>query len=70
MCGDYDSIIGMEKEVALARFVTKMRTERLEPANGEGTLCALFVETDDATGLAKRASPVRLGGALREAMPD
>jgi calcineurin-like phosphoesterase len=70
MCGDYDSIIGMEKEVALARFVTKMRTERLEPATGEGTLCALFVETDDATGLAKRALPVRVGGALIEAIPD
>ena len=69
MCGPYDSIIGMEKEVAIARFVTKMRAERLEPAEGAGTLCALFVETDDATGLAKRASPVRLGGLLAQAMP-
>jgi metallophosphoesterase (TIGR00282 family) len=70
MCGDYDSIIGMEKEVAIARFVTKMRTERLEPADGEGTLCALFVETDDKTGLAKRASPVRIGGALASVIPE
>jgi calcineurin-like phosphoesterase len=69
MCGDYDSVIGMEKDVAIARFVTKMRTERLEPADGEGTLCALFVETDDATGLAKHAAPVRLGGALSPAFP-
>ncbi len=70
MCGDYDSIIGMEKEVAIARFVTKMRTERLEPADGEGTLCAMFVETDDKTGLAKRASPVRIGGALTPVLPE
>ncbi len=70
MCGFYDSIIGMEKEVAIARFVTKMRSERLEPAEGEGTLCALFVETDDVTGLAKRAAPVRLGGLLAPTMPD
>ena len=70
MCGVYDSIIGMEKEVALARFVTKMRTDRLEPAEGKPTLCALFVETDDATGLAKRAEPVRLGGSLAQALPQ
>jgi metallophosphoesterase (TIGR00282 family) len=69
MCGVYDSIIGMEKEVAIARFVTKMRTDRLEPAEGEGTLCALFVETDDATGLATRAAPVRLGGLLEQVVP-
>jgi metallophosphoesterase (TIGR00282 family) len=61
---------GMEKDVAIARFVTKMRTERLEPADGEGTLCAMFVETDDKTGLAKRVSPVRIGGALAAIVPD
>src|SRR5688500_4691908 len=33
MCGPYDSVIGMKKEVATARFVTKMPTERLEPAD-------------------------------------
>lgn len=70
MCGNYDSIIGMEKEVAISRFVTKMRTDRLEPADGEGTLCAMFVETDDTTGLAKRAAPVRIGGALAPAFPQ
>jgi hypothetical protein len=66
MCGDYDSVIGMEKEEAIARFVTRMRKERLAPAMGEGTLCALFVETDDATGLARRIAPIRVGGALEE----
>lgn len=68
MCGDYDSVIGMEKEEALARFVTRMRKERLSPAKGDGTLCGLFAETDDATGRAKRATPVRLGGVLAEAL--
>lgn len=70
MCGDYDSVIGMEKEEAVARFVTRMRQERLTPALGEGTLSAVFVETDDATGLARRIAPVRLGGAIREAGLD
>ena len=69
MCGDYDSVIGMKKEIALPRFTRKMPGERLAPAEGEGTLCAVFVETDDATGLARRIAPVRLGGRLEEAMP-
>ena len=32
-------------------------------------MCGVFVETDDATGLAKRIEPVRLGGRLSQAMP-
>ena len=52
MCGDYDSVIGMKKEVAMQRFIRKMPGERLSPAEGEGTLCAALVETDDKTGLA------------------
>ncbi|HUK10829.1 MAG TPA: TIGR00282 family metallophosphoesterase [Stellaceae bacterium] len=69
MCGDYDSVIGMQKEAAVSRFVTKMPGERLQVAEGEGTLCAVFVETDDATGLARRIAPVRLGGRLAPASP-
>jgi metallophosphoesterase (TIGR00282 family) len=69
MCGDYDSVIGMTKELAAARFWRKMPGERLHPAEGEATVCGLFVETDDATGLARRVSPVRLGGRLSECMP-
>lgn len=69
MCGDYDSVIGMQKEAAVSRFVTKMPGERLQVAEGEGTLCAVFVETDDATGLARRIAPVRLGGRLAPALP-
>jgi metallophosphoesterase (TIGR00282 family) len=69
MCGDYDSVIGMQKETAVARFVTKIPGERLKVADGEGTLCAVFVETDDVTGLARRVEPVRLGGRLAEHLP-
>jgi hypothetical protein len=69
MCGDYDSVIGMKKEAAMARLVRKMPGERLSPAEGPGTLCAVFVETDDATGLAKRIEPVRIGGRLAPALP-
>jgi metallophosphoesterase (TIGR00282 family) len=69
MCGPYDSVIGMKKGPATARFVTKMPTERLEPADGEGTLCGVFAETDDQTGLAKHVAPVRVGGILRATRP-
>jgi metallophosphoesterase (TIGR00282 family) len=69
MCGDYDSIIGMKKDEAVARFVTRMRNERLAPAMGEGTLSAVFVETDDQTGLALRVAAVRLGGCIPEMLP-
>ena len=70
MCGDYDSVIGMDKEEPLRRFTTRMRSGRFEPATGEATLCGVFVETDDATGLAVRCEPVRIGGQLSEYIPD
>ncbi|WP_300555341.1 TIGR00282 family metallophosphoesterase [Maricaulis sp.] len=69
MCGDYDSVIGMDKEEPVRRFTTRMRTARFEPATGEATLCGVFVETDPATGLAVRAEPIRVGGQLAEQIP-
>jgi metallophosphoesterase (TIGR00282 family) len=69
MCGDYDSVIGMEKSTPIARFTKKLPTERLSAATGPGTLCGVFVETDDATGLAKRIDPVRVGGRLSQSLP-
>ncbi|MBV8411969.1 MAG: YmdB family metallophosphoesterase [Alphaproteobacteria bacterium] len=64
MCGDYDSVIGMKKEIAVQRFIRKMPGERLAPAEGEGTLCAAIVETDDRSGSARSIHPVRIGGRL------
>lgn len=69
MSGDYNSVIGMQKEAAIDRFISKMRTARLEPATGEGTLCGVFVESSDETGLALRISPVRRGGRLAPQNP-
>jgi metallophosphoesterase (TIGR00282 family) len=70
MCGDYDSVIGMEKGPALAKFVRKMPGERLAPADGPATVCGAFVETDDLTGLANRIVPVRIGGRLAQSLPE
>ncbi|MFN3643301.1 MAG: YmdB family metallophosphoesterase [Gemmobacter sp.] len=69
MCGDYDSVIGMDKAEPMRRFVTQMPKGRFEPAAGPATLCGTYVETDDRTGRATRIVPVRLGGRLPEARP-
>ncbi len=70
MCGDYDSVIGMKKEAAMARFVSKMPGERLTPAESPATICGLVVDTDDKTGLATRVAPLRVGGRLRPEWPE
>lgn len=70
MTGDFDSVIGVKKEVPVQRFVRKMPTERFSPADGEATVCGLFVQTDDKTGLALKACAVRIGGRLKPEMPD
>ncbi|GLQ06321.1 TIGR00282 family metallophosphoesterase [Sneathiella chinensis] len=70
MCGDYNSVIGMDKEEPIRRFTRKIPGGRFTPALGDATLCGIFVETDDATGLATRVAPVRLGGRLAECWPD
>ncbi len=68
MTGDYDSVIGMEKEEPVRRFTTKLPTSRFEPASGPATLSGVAVETD-GQGLAVRIAPVRVGGRLVEARP-
>jgi len=69
MSGDYDSVIGMAKDAATIRFWRKLPGERLSPAEGEATVCGVFVETDDLTGLALSIAPVRMGGRLAPAIP-
>jgi metallophosphoesterase (TIGR00282 family) len=68
MCGDYDSVIGMEKSEPLQRFLRKLPVERMRPAEGEASVCGVAVETDDRTGLAVMVSPIRAGGRLSRAL--
>ena len=70
MCGDYDSVIGMEKSEPMRRFITGMPKARFTPALGEATLSGVYVETDDRTGAATRVEMVRQGGRLAQAGPD
>jgi metallophosphoesterase (TIGR00282 family) len=69
MCGDYNSVIGMEKHEPLRRFITGMPKDRFTPANGEATLSGVYIETDDRTGKATRIEMVRQGGRLSQAGP-
>ena len=68
MTGDYDSVVGMDKEEPLRRFLRKTPGSRYEPANGEATFCAIAAEVG-ADGLATMIAPVRLGGRLRPEWP-
>src|SRR3546814_16160655 len=65
MCGDYDSVIGMQKEGAVGRFLGRLPRERMQPAAGEETLCGTYLETEHATGLDAKIAPLRPGGMLQ-----
>ncbi len=69
MCGDYDSVIGMDKVEPMRRFITGMGKERFTPAAGKATLSGLYIETDDKTAKAVRVGMVRQGGLLQAAAP-
>jgi len=69
-CADYDSVIGNQKEEPLRRFTTRIAGGRFKPAEGPATVCGVFVETDDATGLARRIEPIRIGGRLSQYVPE
>ncbi len=70
MCGDYNSVIGMEKTEPMRRFVTGMPKSRFTPALGEATLSGVYVETDDRNGKATRIEMVRQGGLLSQSGPS
>ena len=69
-CADYDSVIGMDKEEPLRRFTTRIGKERYKPASGPATICGVYVESDDRTGLATRIEPIRIGGRLSQTIPS
>ena len=69
MCGDYESVLGMDKDEPINRFLTKIPRMRMEPATGPATLSGLAVDIDDRTGLATRTTCLRLGGVLSPTEP-
>jgi 2',3'-cyclic-nucleotide 2'-phosphodiesterase len=69
-CADYDSVIGNDKEEPLRRFTSRISQSRYVPASGPATVCGVYVETDDRTGLARRIEPIRVGGRLKPTVPE
>ena len=64
MCGDYDSVIGMNKENSINRFLKENSTKHF-PATGEATLSGVIVDCDIKTGLAKNITNYIFGGQLK-----
>jgi hypothetical protein len=70
MCGDYDSVIGGEKEGWVARFKHKMPTGRINVSSGEGTLSGVFVCINDTSGMATHIEPIIRGPHLINRFPE
>jgi len=64
MCGDYNSVIGMNRDNSLKRFFKDPSATKHYPALGEATISGLMVKADDTTGLAKKVEPIIVGGVL------
>tara|TARA_B100001175_G_scaffold191507_1_gene162481 strand:+ start:993 stop:1796 length:804 start_codon:yes stop_codon:yes gene_type:complete len=63
MCGDYDSVIGMNTENSINKFLKKNSTKHF-PSTGAATLSGVIVECDIKTGLAKNIKSYVSGGHL------
>lgn len=70
MCGDYDSVLGMNKEISVRRQSIRLPYMRHEPAKGRGMACGVFAEIDNKTGLCTRIEPLRFGTGLVETIPN
>lgn len=70
MCGDFDSIIGMEKDEPVRRFMHRTPGKRFVAAKGVATLCGLAIEIERSTGLAKSIAPVCIGPQLSIQLPE
>ena len=68
MCGDYNSVIGMDPVEPIHRFINGMTKSRFMPSSGEATLSGVLLETDNITGLAIKVQAIRLGGKLQQSV--
>jgi hypothetical protein len=64
MCGDYKSVIGMNRDNSLKKFLKDSTAKKHYPALGEATISGLMVIADNKTGLAKKVEPIIVGEHL------
>jgi metallophosphoesterase (TIGR00282 family) len=70
MCGPYDSVIGMDAQLAVNRFVRKVPGDKLFPADGPVSVCGVMATIDGKTGLCTKVEPFRQGGSVQQALPE
>ncbi len=66
MCGDYNSVIGMNKENSIKKFLKDREAVNHFPSEGEATLSGIIIDADQKTGLAKKITRIIKGGSLTE----
>ena len=66
MCGDYDSVIGMNKDNSIKKFRKDPSAETHYPADGDASLSGVIVDADDETGLANNIFQIIFGGNLKQ----
>ena len=66
MCGDYNSVIGMDKDNSLKKFLKDTSAKKHFPSLGDATISGLLVTADNQTGLAQKVQPIILGGRLEK----
>ena len=66
MCGDYDSVIGMNKENSIKKFKKDPSAENHFPADGDASISGVIVDADDKTGLANNINQIIIGGNLKQ----
>lgn len=64
MCGDYNSVVGMDKTISLSRFLHKHKKSRFEPANGEATLCGIILKIDEMSLKVQSFKQIKIGGII------
>ena len=64
MCGDYNSVIGMNKENSLKKFFKEKDAVKHFPSKGEGTISGIIIEAEIESGLAKKVTRLIKGGSL------
>ena len=64
MCGDYNSVIGMNRDNSLKKFLKNSDAKKHYPALGEATISGLMIVADDKTGLAQKVEPIIVGRLL------
>ena len=66
MCGDYDSVIGMNKENSIKKFKKDPTAENHFPAKGDASISGVIVDADQKTGLANNINQIIIGGNLKQ----